>query len=229
MPTVATPPLLQVVADFFKRHSLLGTGGVVAISGGPDSVCLAKLLCDLQGQGCFPKLVFAHLNHQLRGTDSDADEAFVKTLADQWQIPYKVQRLDVAGATRQAGGNLEDAARRLRYEWFTQVAQDEGAAWVAAGHSADDQAETVLFRLLRGSGLQGLAGMPERRALASRVELVRPLLGVRRAAIVAYLQEQGQAFREDASNRDRRSSAAEIARWSAAPAQSRERAVRDRG
>src|SRR5437879_1169946 len=136
-----TQPLTQSVADFFSRHALLGSGGVVAISGGPDSVCLAKIIRDLHCRGTFPKLVLAHLNHQLRGPESDADEGFVAALAEDWKLPCRTQRLDVAAVAKETGANLEEMARRLRYHWFAQVAQEEGALWVATGHSADDQAE----------------------------------------------------------------------------------------
>ena len=169
--------LIKIVADFFHRNSLCDTGGVIALSGGPDSVCLAKLLCDLQRQGLIPKLVLAHLNHQLRGFDSDADEAFMIALADSWRLPCKVQRLDVAAAAHHASANLEATARRLRYEWLMRVAQEEGAGWLATGHNADDQAETVLFRLLRGTGLQGLAGMPAQAHPVSGNRLDQAALG----------------------------------------------------
>jgi tRNA(Ile)-lysidine synthase len=195
--------LIEPVTDFFNRHQLLGTGGVLALSGGPDSVCLAKILRDLHGQGSIPRLVLAHLNHQLRGADSDGDEEFVVKLAHAWGLPCRTQRLDVAAAARQSGANLEDTARQARYDWLTQVAREEGAIWVATGHSADDQAETILFRLLRGSGLQGLAGMAERRVLAPGIDLIRPLLSVRRHAIQAYLDLHEQCYRQDASNQDR--------------------------
>jgi tRNA(Ile)-lysidine synthase len=195
--------LIAVVADFLKRHVQAGAG-VVAISGGPDSVCLASILRQFKEQGLIPKLVLAHLNHQLRGSESDADEAFVTRLAETWQLRCRTERVDVAAAAQQAGANLEATARRLRYEWLTRIAQEEGASWVATGHSADDQAETVLFRLLRGSGLQGLAGMAGRRPLAPGIDLLRPLLSVRREAILACLREHQQDFREDVSNEDTR-------------------------
>jgi tRNA(Ile)-lysidine synthase len=194
----------QSVADFCSRHSLLGTCGVVALSGGPDSVCLARIVHDLHREGVFTKVVLAHLNHQLRGPQSDADEAFVIELAQNWKLVCRTQRLDVAAVAHQDGANLEEAARRLRYDWLARVAQEEGAAWVATGHTADDQAETVLFRLLRGSGLQGLAGMAERRGLAAGVDLIRPMLGAGRDAVLAFLESHQQTFCHDASNEDRR-------------------------
>lgn len=195
---------VQTVGDFMTRNQFVATAGVVAVSGGPDSVCLARVLVDLQGQGQFRKLIVAHLNHQLRGPESDRDEAFVLGLAQNWRLLCRVQRRDVAAEASTAKANLEATARRVRYAWFTQVAREEGASWVATGHTADDQAETVLHRLVRGSGLQGLAGMAARRPLADGIELVRPLLGVRRAAIAAYLHECAVAARQDSSNLDAR-------------------------
>jgi tRNA(Ile)-lysidine synthase len=196
--------MIQTVADFFTRRSLPAVAGVVALSGGPDSVCLALILRALHRQEMFSRLVLAHLNHQLRGPESDADEAFVLALGQAWNLPCRTHRLDVQTVAKQNGANLEETSRRLRYDWLTQVARDEGALWVATGHSADDQAETVLHRLLRGSGLQGLSGMAARRPLAAAVDLVRPLLTVRRSAILAYLEEHGQTYRQDSSNQDPR-------------------------
>jgi tRNA(Ile)-lysidine synthase len=174
--------------------------GVVAVSGGPDSVALVRAVLAVRGTG----VVLAHVNHQLRGDESDADEAFVRQLQEQGAAGslLRVERLDPRQLA--PGDNLESAARRLRYEWLTGVAGDCGAAWVATGHTADDQAETVLHRLLRGTGLRGLAGIPRRRALGEGVTLVRPLLDVRRAEVLAYLEQLGQGFRIDRSNEDRR-------------------------
>ncbi len=184
-------------------------GVVVAVSGGPDSVALVRGLLALPA-AAGQRLVLAHLNHQLRGRDSDADEAFVRefyeTLRSQGQVNLALHtaRADVAAQARAEGGNLESVARRLRYAWLTEVAQHEGTPWVATGHTADDQAETVLHRLLRGTGLKGLRGIAARRPLAAGVELLRPMLRVTRAEVLAYLADVGQAFRDDASNRDRR-------------------------
>jgi tRNA(Ile)-lysidine synthase len=145
-------------------------------------------------------LVVAHLNHQLRGADSDADEAFVRGLVPG--LACRCERLDVRSLAKGEGDNLESVGRRLRYAWLTSVAQETGAAWVATGHTADDQAETVLHRLLRGTGLRGLAGIPRRRPLALGIDVVRPLLEVRRSQVVAYLEHLGQPSRHDRSNLD---------------------------
>lgn len=197
--------LHQCVADFFRGQELAQRAGVVAVSGGPDSMALAHVCLKLRHEQRLGQLVLAHLNHQLRGAESDADEAFVASLPSTWNLPalaVQTRRFDIARLARETGDNLENAARETRYQWLTDVARQTGAAWVATGHSADDQAETVLHQLLRGSGLQGLAGMAPHRSLASGIDLIRPLLMVRRADILAYLREQNLAFRVDSSNDD---------------------------
>src|SRR5262249_46061545 len=153
-------------------------------------------------------LVVAHLNHRLRGADSDADETFVAdlhaTLAVRFpDLRVEVARRDVAAEAGAEGDNLEAHARAVRYRWLAEVARRHGARWIATGHTANDQAETVLHRLLRGTGLQGLRGIAPRRELEPGVCVVRPLLPWTRAEVLAYLDELGQAYRVDASNDDR--------------------------
>jgi tRNA(Ile)-lysidine synthase len=197
--------LLDHVDEFFQRQHLVNRPGVLAISGGPDSVALAHACVALWQQQRMAQVTLAHLNHQLRGTDSDADEAFVKKLPVAWNAPQlrcHTRRIDVALAAQQRGDNLENAGRDERYRWLTEIAQREDAAWVATGHTADDQAETVLHHLLRGSGLAGLAGMTDRRSLTPVIDLVRPLLAIRRAQVMAYLQENQLIYCRDASNDD---------------------------
>jgi tRNA(Ile)-lysidine synthase len=183
---------------------------VVAVSGGPDSVALLRALLAWEAPEAPRRLVAAHLNHQLRGEESDADEAFVEALCSELRpgkdrvLQWRGARVDVAARARAEGDNLESLARRLRYEWLARVAQDEGLAWVATGHTADDQAETVLHRLLRGTGLAGLRGIAARRELAPGVTLIRPLLSVTRPEVLAFLRTEGQAFRLDSSNADLR-------------------------
>src|SRR4051794_9260207 len=151
------------IAAFLQRSH--GSPGIVAVSGGPDSVVLAHLLRNA-------RVTYAHFNHQLRGPESDTDEAFVRDLPRSWQceqIAVRVERADVGAEAKRAGQNLEAFARERRYAWLAEMARAEGAAWVATGHTADDQAETVLFRLLRGSGLGGLRAMAESRPLADGI------------------------------------------------------------
>ncbi len=192
------PALLCQVEDAPARTGVSGSI-VAAVSGGPDSVALLRALRDARGVG---PLVAAHLNHQLRGADSDADEAFVRDLCDHLAVPCHVQRLDVQAIAVSEGANLEGTARRLRYDWLARAATEEGLGAVATGHTADDQAETVLHRLLRGTGLQGLRGIALRRELAPGVALVRPLLTTTRAEVMAYLHGLGQAYRQDSTNFD---------------------------
>jgi tRNA(Ile)-lysidine synthase len=188
--------------------------GVVAVSGGADSVALLRSLHALG-----KPLVVAHVNHQLRGADSDADEAFVRELAASLNLQCQVLPIDVAGLA--AGENLESTARRYRYTFFAVVARRFGAAWIATGHTADDQAETVLHRIIRGTGIQGLRGIHPSPTPPPRGEglspspvggggrgrghaVVRPLLTVTRADVLEYLTVINQPFREDATNADRR-------------------------
>jgi tRNA(Ile)-lysidine synthase len=206
-PTGCSPwALPEEVARFLATLPAASGPGVVAVSGGPDSVALLRALLAVRGAA---PLAVAHLNHQLRGPDSDADEAFVAALharlvAEGAALTFHCERIDVAARARQEGDNLENVARRVRYGWLAEVARAAGARWVATGHTADDQAETVLHRLLRGTGLKGLAGIPARRELTPGVEVVRPLLRVTRAEVLGYLQAIGQDFCLDASNADLR-------------------------
>jgi tRNA(Ile)-lysidine synthase len=171
--------------------------GVAAVSGGADSVALLRILTTWASP-----LVVAHFNHRLRGVESDADEQFVRELSGTLGLRCEVAGADIADEARAAGENLEDVARRRRYDFLARVARDCGAEWVATGHTRDDQAETVLHRLLRGAGIQGLRGIARERELAPGVHLVRPLLDVSRAEVIAYLEELKQSWREDSSNRD---------------------------
>lgn len=199
-----THPLLHNLRR--SLHRLSPAGIVAAVSGGPDSVALLRALAEI---GVQPLLV-AHLNHQLRGTDSDADEAFVRQLADSLHLKFHCHRLDVSAQVRQEKGNLESVARRLRYDWLRQVAEQAACQHIATGHTADDQAETVLHRLTRGAGWQGLRGIAACRTLADRnvcptgpaIQVIRPLLTVRRSEVLAYLESLGQPYRLDQTNLD---------------------------
>lgn len=184
---------------------------LVAVSGGPDSVALLHVLATLRKEWALT-LHVAHLDHGLRDT-SQGDAAFVRELGTAWQIPTAIERRDVRAICTRAGWSLEDGARRVRYQFLSEVAARYGAQCIALAHTADDQAETVLMRLLRGTGLMGLAAIPIKRGLEAvsweqsrepRVWIVRPLLESWRREILAYLTEQRLAVREDATNTDRR-------------------------
>ncbi|MEA5114043.1 MAG: tRNA lysidine(34) synthetase TilS [Geobacteraceae bacterium] len=169
---------------------------VVAVSGGVDSVALLDILAGLESLGL--ELVVAHLNHNLRGDESDADAAFVADLAFRYGLPFESGSADVLALSREWGMSLEESGRAARYRWLDSVAQKHGAEKIALGHHADDQAETVLLRLLRGAGTTGLAGM---RPLSSG-RYARPLLYATRAEIIGYAEKKGISFRYDSSNDD---------------------------
>ncbi|MHB1425648.1 MAG: tRNA lysidine(34) synthetase TilS [Gemmataceae bacterium] len=185
-------------------------GIVAAISGGADSVVLVRALDAARNPRAPLPLVLAHLNHQLRGHESDADEEFVVSLHAQLTAAGRPNLTlcrtsrDMAAQAHAEGANLEALARRERYRWLAEVARERGMKYIATGHSANDQAETVLHRLLRGTGLRGLRGIAARRELEPGLVVIRPLLPATRADILAYLHELGQSFREDASNSDSR-------------------------
>jgi tRNA(Ile)-lysidine synthase len=149
-------------------------------------------------------LTVAHFQHRLRGAEGDADAGFVEELAASLGLSFVTTGADVRTIAANEGENLESTARRLRYTWLAQAARQAGASWVATGHTADDQAETVLHRLIRGAGIQGLRGIAGARALAEGVMLIRPLLRVSRAEVLAYLESLGQSYRIDSSNSDLR-------------------------
>ena len=191
--------LIERVRLTIRRHALLARGGrvLVALSGGPDSVALAHLLLELQADGELAVAGLAHFNHQLRGAEADADEAFCREMAAALELPIDVGCADVRAAAREAGRSVEDEARERRYAFFEEAAGRLGADAIAVGHSLDDQAETFLLRLTRGSGSRGLAGILPR---AGRV--IRPLIEIPRADLRQYTQDHGLASRDDASNRD---------------------------
>ncbi|MGE5508104.1 MAG: tRNA lysidine(34) synthetase TilS [Chitinophagales bacterium] len=189
--------LLPRVRGMIERHGMVSPGETVvaAVSGGPDSVALAHLLWRLAAGGSF-RLQLAHLNHRFRPGEAEAEAAFVAGLAERWALPCTVETVDVPAVWREEGGSPEEVARRVRYAFLDRVAQATGAGRIALGHQADDQAETVVMSLLRGAGAHGLAGIrPVREG-----RYIRPLLEVRRAEILAYLDEQGLAYRLDSSN-----------------------------
>ena len=171
-----------------------GSRLLVACSGGIDSTVLLDVLQELGWN-----LSIGHVNHGLRGEESEADEAFVCELGASRGIPVGVERVDPE-ALRQGGSSrerptLQEAARRLRYAALERLAEASSAAWIATAHTTDDQAETVLMRLLRGSGPDGLTGIPPRTG-----RVVRPLLDVSRREVEDWAARRGLVWREDASN-----------------------------
>jgi tRNA(Ile)-lysidine synthase len=168
----------------------------VAVSGGADSVALLRLFVEMRDLMGLVVCV-AHFNHKLRGKASDADEKFVAKLAAEHGLEFFVSHENVAARAKRERANLEDAARRSRYAFFEQLVKEGRVSRVAVAQTADDQAETVLAHILRGTGLAGLAGIHPQ-----AMSVFRPLLGIRRAALRAYLRSKKQPWREDATNRD---------------------------
>ncbi len=176
---------------------------VVAVSGGADSTALLNLLVELNQTGDWRlRLHVAHLNHQLRGSHSDQDAVFVQVSADSLSLPCTIDRRDVKSVAERDSSGMEEAARRERYAFFERVSIQTGSKVVTVGHHADDNAETILHRVLRGTGVRGLAGIPRSRplSLGSDIRLIRPLLRISKAALRTYLTDAGIPFREDLSN-----------------------------
>jgi tRNA(Ile)-lysidine synthase len=173
---------------------------LVAVSGGADSVAL---LCALheQTRKWGIRLTVAHLNHKIRGKAADRDSIFVRQLARKLRIPVVTGEADVPQLARKEGWSLEMAARQARYDFLVRTAKAVRASAIATAHTADDQAETVLLKLVRGAGAKGLAGIPYETVVRG-IPVIRPMLDLTRKEIVAYLQEKGQEWREDETNRD---------------------------
>ena len=190
--------LHERVLETIRRHGMLRAGQVVGVgvSGGADSVALLRLLNELKSE-LGVRLLVLHFHHQLRGADADADEQFVARLASERGFEFVAARGDVAAQAREHRWNIEDAARRLRYQFFSSVMTSGRATRVAVAHTADDQAETLLAHLLRGTGLTGLGAIYP---VAGHV--VRPLLDVRRQELRGYLTSLQQPWREDPTNLD---------------------------
>ena len=186
--------ILHAIRD--SRMIVAGDRVGLAVSGGADSVALLRLFEDLRAELGI-SLSVAHLNHGLRGEAANQDEAFVAGLARELNLPFYAAREDVAALARRNHWNLEDAGRRARYAFFNELVRDGRCTKVAVAHTADDQAETLLARIIRGTGSRGLVGIH-----AVRGAVIRPLLGVRRKELRDYLSAKAQTWREDATNED---------------------------
>jgi len=178
-----------------ELESLFDKGGRVlcAVSGGADSVCMLHILHEKR-QELEIELFAAHYEHGLRGEESLRDAAFVENICRELGIPFVCEHGDVKSFAREKGMSIEEAARELRYDFLERAADKLGCERIATAHNADDNAETILFNLTRGSGAQGLRGIPARRG-----RIVRPLLGMSRDEIEAYLTGRGIAWVEDSS------------------------------
>ena len=196
-PTGLHHPLHKQVVRAIRARTLLHPGQqiLVAVSGGPDSVALLSILSQLAPAWNL-SLTVVHCNYGLRGAESDGDASFVTALCRRLQLPCLIKRLTTDRGGAEDSSSLQARARDSRYRLFRDVAAELGVDRVALGHTADDQAETVLLRMLRGAGLRGLAGMPH---IRERL-FVRPLLNCSRQEILAYLEAMGLSYRTDSSN-----------------------------
>jgi len=199
--------LIQTTLKFIEGHDLLAAGDsvLVAFSGGPDSVALFLVLQELSASGRLPlKLHLAHLNHCLRGEESDREEEFCRRFAEQHSAAIEVGRVDVKAAARR-GQSPEQAARAVRYRFLLDAAKSLGLKCVATAHQADDVAETVLLHIIRGCGVFGLGAFAPWRPAGSlhpAIRIVRPLLSSRKQEILSFLAQRGQEFCTDSSNVD---------------------------
>ena len=191
----ARPALLTHLVRTVREHQLFIPGQhlLVAVSGGPDSVALLSLLHHLASSWRL-RLTAVHCNYGLRGVESDGDESFLKTFCRERQLSLVIHRPKLV--KRRQRSSLQAAARDARYDFMKQLAHEVGADCIAVGHTANDQAETVLMWLLRGAGMAGLAGMP----YAREDRIIRPLLKATREEVVAYLDHEGLTYRRDSSN-----------------------------
>lgn len=204
-PNTQEEQLPKTVASYIHRHSLIPkhTTLIVGVSGGPDSVCLLHLLMGLRDR-LEIVLHVAHLNHMLRGAESEADAEYVSHLADHLGVAATVESRDVKGYREQHRLSLEEAAREVRYRFLAEVADKLGTERVAVGHTSDDQVETILMHLVRGAGTNGLQGMQPltqwKSPDSSHLTVIRPLLKVSRKQTESYCQQHALAPREDSSN-----------------------------
>lgn len=191
-------PLLNRVRDTITAHAMLTPEDrvLVAVSGGPDSVALLHILRELGYD-----VVVAHLDHMTRDGESAEDAAFVEALACETGVPVIIERRPVEAQAAAGPESFEQAARAARYDFFESAAEREGCAVIATGHSADDMAETVLWRLIRGTSVDGIAGIPPVRSL-NGVRVVRPLIDSTRREILRFLTEVSIRYRTDPSNSD---------------------------
>lgn len=193
-------PVLHYLQRFLFLHQRKVSGPIlIAVSGGPDSVCLLHAMTQLIDKDT---LHIAHYNHRLRGDASDADACYVQTLCQSHGLQFHLGQSDLL-SLQQTG--IENRARKLRYDWLTNVARQSRCKWIMTGHTMNDQAETVLHHLIRGTGWRGLRGIAPARRLSdcdAEIRLIRPLLQCTRQDVLDYLSIHNITARHDASNDD---------------------------
>lgn len=193
-----TSSVIQKCLKFIRENELLKNGDsvVVGFSGGSDSTFLLILLLTIQKIFNL-KIYVAHLNHKLRGKESDADEEFVKNFCKQNKIEFLIESRDIRKIAQETKKGIEEVARMERYKFFAEAAEKFKTTKIATGHTLNDNAETMIFNFIRGSGVSGLRGIP-----VKRDNIIRPLLGVTKEEIIEFLKEEGIQFRTDSTNKD---------------------------
>jgi tRNA(Ile)-lysidine synthase len=191
---------ISTVENLLKTVSINpGDKILAAVSGGADSVAMLHLLSQSTIYNLQSTIICAHINHHLRGNESDEDQAFMETLCADWNIPLFIEQIDVKASAAKEKLSIETAARHLRLEALERIAQKTGCRYIATAHHKDDQAETVLFRLMRGTAFAGLTGIRPSRE-HNGLQWIRPMLNIRRTEIESYCRQNNIAWRTDASN-----------------------------
>lgn len=193
------------VAAFIKANRLFESADriVLAVSGGADSTALMYAMVSLKNEDTlYADIMCAHINHQLRGADADSDEDFAMNLARDLHLPVATRRVDVRGFARKNKLSIETAARQLRIVNLLDIAKENNCGWIATAHHKNDNAETILHRLVRGTGFRGLAGIWPARIVVNDIRFARPLLCVTRNGVVEYLRKRNLRWRTDHTNAD---------------------------
>lgn len=187
----------EKVLNYIKKHHMLeqGDGVLLAVSGGPDSICLLHILYSLRHSFDL-RLMVAHINHQLRPEHAESDEKYVRDLCAEWDLPFFSHAEDVDLLSKTKGISIEEAGREVRYHYFFKIKEEQQLQKIALGQHGDDNAETILMRLLRGTGPKGLAGIPPHR----KDGVIRPLLSSSREEIESYCKEHQLFPQIDESN-----------------------------
>jgi tRNA(Ile)-lysidine synthase len=191
--------MIKNVNETIEKYNLLEKGErvIVALSGGPDSTALLAVFVPI-AKALDLSLIVAHFNHRLRGAESDEDEDFSRDLSEKMGLPFVSGKMDQLKVKK--GISPEDYYRRQRYDFLNKISEDYQAQKIALGHNLQDQAETVLLNILRGSGLEGLKGfLPMRDG-----KFIRPLMEISRREIISFLNETGIPYRQDSSNENKR-------------------------
>ncbi|QDU09724.1 tRNA lysidine(34) synthetase TilS [Gimesia aquarii] len=182
--------------------SILENRILIAVSGGADSVALMQALHQLSNSSYTASLTVAHFNHGLRGNRSDTDAKWLKTECERLAIPFVYEKQELSRLQQESGEGLEELCRKVRYDFLVRMAQENQCTRIAIAHTCDDQAETVLHHIIRGTGISGLKGIPRIRHLQKGIFLIRPLLEISRGEILNYLKICSQEFRQDETNSD---------------------------